>query len=115
MPTIEDVPAKHRWPRAQRFSLSTLGVEAEERYRGTIGDARAEGGRASFELARGQWAKAHGIQPEDGVYLGEVRSGPMNLAALVTAVDACGHTRSDVLAALGRLVDAGLLLTASAA
>ena len=107
---LSDVPAKRRWPRSQRFSLSLAGQAAEVRYRDAITAARGDGGgRTAYEEARSTWAGALGLQPDDGVCLGEVRAGSVSVTQVVDAMDGSGHTRTDTLAALGRLWDAGLV------
>ncbi len=99
-----------RWRRAQPFSLSELGIGAEAAYRSTIVAARATEGRASFDAARTAWAQAFRVEPDDGLYLAELRQGPTTLERLVDALETCGKTRKDALAALERLFDAGLIL-----
>ena len=71
--------------------------------------ARAKPGRRAFDAARGAWATSLGLQPDDGVYLGQLRAGSASLRELVAALLDCGMKRADALAALGRLVDAGLI------
>ncbi len=100
---------KRRWPRSQRFSLSRLGSEAEASYRSAIVEARAREGRAAFELARTAWADALRAEPDDGLYLGELRQSALNLQQLVEALETCGKTRADAFAALERLEDLGLV------
>lgn len=106
---IDDIPKKRRWPRSQRFLLSPKGQEAEQLYRSVIVSARDTGGRASFDEARKSWADTHKVQPDDGLYLGEVSSGPKALEQLVAALDDCGKTKADAIDALERLCDAGLV------
>ena len=108
---LGDRPTRMRWPRAQRFILSPQGVEAERSYRESIVASRATEGRTSFDAARSQWASAHRVQPDDGLYLGEVSAGPIGLGQLVEALESCGKTRKDAIAAVERLVDAGLIST----
>src|SRR5438105_4321333 len=98
--TLDERPAKIRWPRTQRFALSTTGVAAEAEYREQIVASRSESGRASFDAAREIWAKTHAVQADDGIYLVEVASGPVNLTQLVTSLEACGKNRRDAIAAL---------------
>ena len=106
---LNDPTPKRRWRRAQRFELSEQGADAEARYRACIVAAREEGGRASFDAARLQWAAAQGLQPDDGAYLAELRAQPQTVPDLVVALESSGKTPSDALAAVGRLYDAGLL------
>ncbi len=100
---------KRRWPRSQRFSLSQLGIDAEAAYRSAIVAARAEEGRAAFDAARTAWAEGLQAQPDDGLYLGEIRQAAMNLQQIVDALETCGKTRTDALKALERLEDLGLV------
>ncbi len=111
---LSDVPSKRRWPRSQRFNLSSSGVAAEAKYREGISAARLEGGRSAFDDARTSWATTLGVQPEDGVCLGEVRPGGVSLTQVVEAMDGSGHTRTDTIEALERLWDAGLVCAAEA-
>jgi hypothetical protein len=100
---------KRRWPRSQRFSLSSLGVEAETAYRSAIVEARNREGRAAFDEARTGWAQALRVEPDDGLYLGEIRQAALNLQQIVDALETCGKTRTDALSALERLEDLGLI------
>ncbi len=107
--TLSDRPPKMRWPRAQRFSLSTQGSAAETAYREQIVASRQTMGRASFDAARVAWAATHGLQVDDGLYLAEVASGPVSLPQIVGSLESCGKSRTDAIAALERLADAGML------
>jgi len=108
---FSDTPRRLRWPRSQRFTLSSSGVEAETTYRSSIVASRTADGRASFDAARVAWAEPLGVQPDDGVYLCEIRDRPLRLSDLVEALAACDKTRQDAMDALSRLVDAGLVAT----
>jgi hypothetical protein len=109
---LDDLPTqKRRWPRSQQFTLSPLGSEAEASYRATIVASRTESGRASFDAARMAWATSFRVEPDDGIYLGEVAAGPLRLEKIVAALEACGKTRKDAQAAIERLFDAGLMST----
>ena len=110
---FDERPARLRWPRSQRFVLSPRGVEAETQYRELIVASRSSGGRASFDQARAAWAATYQLQPDDGLYLAEVGAGPTNLPKLIAALETCGKTRPDAIAALERLVDAGFISTAA--
>ena len=109
---FSDTPHRLRWPRAQRFTLSPKGLEAETTYRSSVVASRALDGRASFDAARVAWAVPLGIDPDDGVYLCEIRDRPVGLGALVEALAPCDKTRQDTVNALERLLDAGLVATA---
>ncbi len=112
---LQDPSPRRRWPRSQRFTLTDKGRGAEESYRSTIVSSRTQEGRASFDAARSTWAEFFRIQPDDGLYLGEVGGGPIKLEQIVEALEACGKTRKDALTALERLFDAGFISTASEA
>lgn len=71
--------------------------------------SRSAEGRAAFDAARASWAAELRIQPDDGLYLSEIRGGAVTLGQLVEALDSCGKTRKDAIAAVERLVDAGLV------
>jgi hypothetical protein len=109
MPSIFDTDKGVRWPRSQKFSLSDQGTRAEQDYREVIAAARADAGRASFDAARKQWAGALQVEPDDGMYLGELRSGPRTLDELWRALETCGQTRTDLKAAIRRLTAVGLV------
>src|SRR5438132_1508215 len=102
---LDDIPPRRRWPRSQRFTLSEKGTAAELAYRSTIVESRSTEGRKSFDAAREAWAKGLGIQPDDGLYLGEVRTGPVTLEHIVESIESCGKTKKDAFAAIERLID----------
>jgi len=106
---FNDPPPKARWRRSQRFTLSDRGGVAEASYMSGIVAARAEGGRASFDAARTTWAQEFGVQPDDGLYLAEVRRGPVDMQSIVEALETCGKTRQDAVAAMARLFDGGFI------
>ncbi len=93
-----------KWPRSQRFQLSTAGREAGANYRQVIVEARREAGRKSFDAARAEWAARLTLDATDGLYLGELQSGPKTIAEIATSLDGCGPRRSEVRAAVERLV-----------
>ena len=92
------------------FSLTSAGRAAEASYRSQIVTSRVRAGRASFDEARAAWATPLGLQPDDGAYLGELRGGALNLGKITAALAVCGKKRIDTIAALERLLDAGLVL-----
>lgn len=102
-----DKPEKLRWPRSHKFVLSALGRTAELAYREQTQTSR-NGGRSSFDAARAEWATTHHLQADDGLYLGELAAGGATLPQLLTALETCGQTRKEALAALARLSDAGM-------
>lgn len=99
-----------KWKRTHRFALSEIGIQAESTYRETIIASRAHEGRASFDIARTEWATQLRIEPDDGLYLGELRSASKRLADMVEALETCGKSRKDASDALERLVGAGLVV-----
>ncbi len=107
--------ARSRWARSDRFSLSMAGAQAETAYRDAVVASRAEAGRSSYDAARDEWAHAFSLEPDDGVYLGELRGRPSTLSDVVDALDLCGKSRQEALEALARLVDAGLVVVAERA
>ena len=107
---IDDRPPRARWPRNQRFTLSPTGIAAELAYRTEIVASRAREGRASYDSARAAWATAHGIEPDDGLYLGELTGKPKNVQEVATAVESCGKSRHDALSAMERMFDARLIV-----
>ncbi len=105
--------ARSRWARTDRFALSAEGEGAEVAYRQAIVASREEAGRSSYDAARAEWARTLSLQPDDGVYLGELRGGPSKLSEVIEALDTCGKTKKEALEAFGRLVDGGLVLVQS--
>jgi len=101
--------ARLRWPRSRKFMLSSRGREVEQDYREKIVASRSAEGRVSFDSARAAWASAHNLQPDDGLYLAEVKAGPISLVQIISALETCGKTRTEAIAALERLDDNGLL------
>jgi hypothetical protein len=97
-----------RWPRGQKFGLSSSGLAAEAAYREAVQGARNQG-RSALELAQQAWAAPLGVQPGDGVVLGELRGGRKSISELARALDDCGTTAHEVKSAIDRLADAGLL------
>jgi len=105
-----DTPEGTPFRRQQRFTLQPAGRTAEKAYRSTIVASRERPGRAAFDEARTAWATSHGLHPDDGAYLGELRTAcPVQLSALVESMRVCGKNRDDAVAALGRLVDGGFV------
>jgi DMSO/TMAO reductase YedYZ molybdopterin-dependent catalytic subunit len=97
-----------RWPRGQKFVLSTTGIEADAAYRDAVQSARAQG-RNALDAAQRTWAEPHRIAPADGVVLGELRSGRKSIAEIAKGLDDCGTSPAEVKAAVDRLTDAGLV------
>jgi hypothetical protein len=93
-----------KWPRSQRFRLSTAGREAGASYLEVIVEARRESGRKSFDAARTEWAARLTLDASDGLYLGELQNGPKTIAEMAASLDGCGPAPSDVRKAVERLV-----------
>ncbi|MBI2891970.1 MAG: hypothetical protein HYY06_00345 [Deltaproteobacteria bacterium] len=106
---FQDPPSPRRWPRSQQFKLSERGTAAESSYRSTIIASRTEEGRASYDSARLAWAESFHLQPDDGLYLGEVREGPIRMEQIVDALLTSGKSRKDAVSALERLFDEGMI------
>ncbi len=101
--------AGKRWPRGQKFALSDPGVAAETAYRDAIHTARAQG-RAALDTAQAAWAGPLGLQPLDGVVLGELRGGGRkSIADVARALEDCGTSAGEVKDAFDRLAEAGLV------
>jgi hypothetical protein len=97
-----------RWPRGQKFVLSTTGVSAEEAYRDAVMAARTSG-RSALDASQRAWAEPLGVQPGDGVVLAELRKGKRSIADVAKALEDCGTSVADVKAAVDRLTDALLV------
>jgi hypothetical protein len=108
MHSFDQAPRK-RWPRSQRFQLSARGTAAEKSYRETIIAARVANGRSAYDEARAAWSAPLTLQPNDGLFLGELQSGPRTIKQIVEAVEECGATRAEVHSAVYRLADAGMV------
>jgi len=104
-----DRPAWKRWPRAQRFGLSAQGCDAEAGYRDCIVAARAMQGRTAFDGARAAWAARYAVEPDDGLFLGEMRGSPRTLDEIIRSVEASGADRQQTHEAIDRLTAAGLV------
>lgn len=109
---MEDRPPKRRWPRTQRFVLTERGTAAAQAYMDDIVASRSAEGRPSYDAARTKWADDWKVQPNDGLYVAEIKGGPIRLEHILESLESCGETRKDALAALERLLDAGLVATA---
>ena len=99
--------ARRRWPRGQKFKLSTAGEAADQLHRDTVTGARSSG-RSSLDAALAAWAAPFGVQPGDGLLLSELRGQRRGLGELVQALEPSGIEAGDVKAAVDRLVQAGL-------
>lgn len=103
-----------RWPRGQKFVLSSSGTQAEVAYREAVHAARAQG-RAALLAAEQAWSAPLRVQPSDGVVLGELRAGRKSIAEIARGLEDCGTSTAEVKAAMDRLSDAGLVEPAPAA
>jgi hypothetical protein len=101
-----DTQSKVRWSRSQKFRLSEAGRSAGAALQASIVASRVEAGREAFEAACRAWAEPLALHHGDGVYLSELKDQPRTLKELLTSLDGCGPTQSDVKAALERLVNA---------
>ncbi len=105
--SLKPRPGK-RWPRGQKFVLSSAGITAEAGYRDAVQTVRAMG-RATLEAAQRSWAAPLGVDPVDGVVLGELRGGRKSIADIARALEDCGTTTAEVKGAIDRLAEAGLV------
>jgi hypothetical protein len=106
---MTDAKTPRNWPRTQRFVLSPAGSEAEAEYRSCIVASRTEQGRAAYDAAHFWRAAEYALQPDDALYLGEARTGPISIAEVVDSLDSCGKTKRDALFAIERLVERGFV------
>ena len=111
---FSDPPSRMKWPRSQRFVLSHTGIAAEAAYLAAVVASRTQAGRASFDAARTSWAESFHIQPDDGIYLGEIRAGSNLLEEIVENLETCGKTRKDAMVAIERLIAQELISTMEA-
>ena len=102
-------PVGTRWPRGQKFSLSSRGTEALATFKEAIRDAHATPGRAALEATQRAWAGPLGIQPSDGIVLSELTIGRRSLTDVARALDSCGVSTAEVKASVDRLVVAGMV------
>jgi hypothetical protein len=97
-----------RWPRGQKFTLSSHGEAAQEAYRAAVLGARASG-RAALDSALAGWATPRGLAPADGAILAELGGKRLGIASLCEALEATGIAPDEVRAGIGRLVEAGIV------
>jgi len=100
--------AGRRWPRGQRFQLTSSGLDAEGAHADAVRAARALG-RDALDVAQRRWADPLGLHPCDGVVLGELKPGRRSLADVALALETCGSTRAEVKESVDRLVEKGLV------
>ena len=99
--------ARSGWQSATRFALSPHGITAVELYRSYAGTPPRVG--PYFEDVRRFWAESLELDHDDTIYLGEILGGAKTVDGIVEALRACGREREQSLAALRRLLDAGLI------
>lgn len=97
-----------RWPRGQKFTLSSGGTAARDAYRDAVLGARASG-RAALESALASWAAPRGLAPADGAILAELAGKRLGIGAICEALEAAGVAPDEVRAGIGRLVAAGIV------
>jgi hypothetical protein len=97
-----------RWPRGQKFTLSTVGGDAQEAYRAAVLTARASG-RAALETALSAWATPRQVAPGDGIIVAELSGKRLGLSDLCEALETSGIVPDEVRAGVARLVDAGIV------
>lgn len=98
-----------RLGRSARFRLSSRGHSTEAAYRSHVASAHGPTRRKAFECARSEWALCHGLEPDDGAYLGELRIVALTVKELGEALAICGQTREMVSTTVGRLLSRGFL------
>lgn len=108
MLTSKPASGRKRWPRGQKFTLSAAGAEAAEAYRSAVLGARASG-RTALDDALAAWATPRRVGAGDGVILAELAGKRLGLSHLSEALEPTGIVAEEVRAALGRLVDAGIV------
>lgn len=108
MLTSKPQDGRKRFARGQKFTLSAAGAEAAEAYRAAVQEARTSG-RAALEAALVAWAQPRGVAAGDGIILAELAGKPVGLSRLAEALEPSGVTAEEVRAAVGRLLDAGIV------
>lgn len=108
MPTAKQPEGRKRWPRGQKFTVSTTGAEAQEAYVRAVAEARGAG-RTALEAALAAWAESRHVAPGDGVVLSELSGKRLGLANLCEALEPSGIVADEIRASVGRLVDAGIV------
>lgn len=108
MHTGKPTDGRKRWARGQKFTLSAVGAAAELEYRNVVTGARSSG-RTSLEAALVAWATPLGLAPGDGVILAELSGKRVGFSVVCDALETSGMPPDEVRAAIGRLVDAGIV------
>jgi hypothetical protein len=99
---------RRRFARGQKFTLSPAGLTAAAEYRSAVNGARSSG-RQALEAALVAWAEPLRVAPGDGVVLAELSGKPVGLSKMSEVLETSGLGAEDVRAAVGRLVDAGIV------
>jgi hypothetical protein len=105
----DETVEKVRFGRAQKFRLSSKGVEATAAYSRMIEGAKEGTGRAQFDAARAAWGAPLGLSAEDGLFLVEFGEEGKTLPEATRNLDGCGTTPKEVKAAVERLLKCGML------
>ena len=106
-----------KWNRSQRFQLSPAGHEAGANYREVIVASRTESGRKSFDAARAEWAARLALDGSDGLYFGELQTGPKTIEEMTVSLDgwAAAQRRAQGGRATGEATNGGADRPAAAA
>ncbi len=108
MLTGKSMDGRRRFARGQKFTLSAAGAAAEATYREAVLASRASG-RQALETALVGWAESFRVAPGDGMVLAELSGKRVGLSRLCEALDTSGVAPDEIRAAVGRLVDAGIV------
>lgn len=95
--------------RSARVRLSPRGHSTEASYRSHVTGAIGPDRRKAFDVARAEWALCHGLEPDDGAYLGELRVVTLTVKELGEALAIRGQTREMVSGTVERLLTRGFL------
>jgi hypothetical protein len=106
--TAKPMDGRRRFARGQKFTLSAAGLDAATEYRSAVTGARTSG-RQALEAALVAWAEPRRVSPGDGVILAELSGKPVGLGKLCEQLETSGVEAEEVRAAVGRLVDAGIV------
>ena len=99
-----------RWPRGQRFVLTPDGQAAKQALADAITAARsATGGRDAQDAVVKAWAGRFHVNAGDGVCLEELANGERNVLEMTEQLLEAGLSKSDIQAAIDRLVSASLV------
>lgn len=91
-----------------RFRLSPRGESTAAAYRASLRAVRRSG-RPAFERAQAEWARQHGLETDDGLYLAELAREQLNLARLGEALAFCGQSRQVMMTVVRRLIARGFV------